>query len=76
MENLTNPNHDSRHSTYQLLVESEEKQRNVFESVAYLLLAVAMSAALWQFSNQPVAFTGLGLAVAKTVAAQPATLRS
>ncbi len=76
MENLTKPNHDSRHSTYQLLVESEEKQRNAFESVAYLLLIVAMSAALWQFSNEPVAFTGLGLAASKTVAAQPEALRS
>ena len=61
MENL-NTNSTNHHSTYQLLVESEEKERNVFEDLLYLLLMVAMSVAMWQFSHQPVTFTGLGLA--------------
>lgn len=64
MENLTITN--PHHSTYQLLVESEEKERNVFESLLYLLLILAMSVAMWQFSHQPVTFTGLGMTVEKT----------
>ncbi|HEY2801030.1 MAG TPA: hypothetical protein VGI85_10565 [Chthoniobacterales bacterium] len=67
MENLiTNPHH----STYQLLIESEEKGRNVFESLAYLLLIAALSVAMWQFSHQPVTFTGFSTAVESTWTAE------
>ncbi len=75
MENLSNSQPEHHHSTYQLLVESEEKERNVVEDFVYLLLIVAMSAAMWQFSHQPVTFTGLGMAVEKTTWTAQGSLR-
>lgn len=68
MENLTN----HPHSTYQLLIESEERERTAFESIAYFLLIAATAAAIWQFSHQPATFTDLGLAASENVAAQTA----
>jgi hypothetical protein len=62
-------------NTYELLVQSEEKKRNFFESVAYLLLIVATSASIWQFSHQPVTFPSIGLAVSKTAVAQETSVR-
>lgn len=56
-------------STYQLLVQSEE-QRGAFEGVVYLLLVVATSLAIWQFSHQPVTFTDLGGADSGTAMVQ------
>ncbi len=57
-------------NSYELLVQSEDKERNFFESVAYLLLIVAASASIWQFGRQPVSFTSIGLAASKNAVAQ------
>ncbi len=75
MENLSNSQPAHQHSTYQLLVESEEKERNLVEDFVYLLLMVAVSAALWQFSHQPVTFTGLGMAKEKATWTAEGSLR-
>ncbi len=55
-------------STYQLLVESEEKERGLIESAVYLLLVVATTLTIWQFGRQPVTFADLGAAHAQKVA--------
>jgi hypothetical protein len=57
-------------STYQLLVQSEEKKRGAVEGVVYLLLVVATSLSIWQFSCQPVTFTDLGAAGSGTAMVQ------
>ncbi|MEN3368355.1 MAG: hypothetical protein V7609_498 [Verrucomicrobiota bacterium] len=41
-------------STYALLVRSEEKERSLFEVVAYGLTVLSVVAAIWQFAAQPV----------------------
>jgi hypothetical protein len=41
-------------STYALLVRSEEKERSLFEAVAYGLTILSAVAAIWQFAAQPV----------------------
>lgn len=69
-------NQNNRRSTYQLLIDSEEKQRGAFESVAYLALIMALSAAMWQFSHQPVTFTGLGVATAESAAVESSSARA
>ena len=51
-DTLTNP--EVRESTYALLVRSEEKERNLFETVIYSLFVLSVVAAVWQFANQPV----------------------
>jgi hypothetical protein len=38
-------------STYALLIRSEEKSRNVFEMVIYLLLILGPLVAIWQFAH-------------------------
>ena len=58
-------------STYQMLVELEDKERTIIEDIVYLLLVVATSTAIWQFAQQPVPFVDLGAAPAQTVAALP-----
>jgi hypothetical protein len=40
-------------TTYRLLVQSEEKSRNILETALYGLVAVSVSAAIWQFANEP-----------------------
>ena len=39
--------------TYKLLVQSEEKSRNVLETVVYALVAVSALVSIWQFVEQP-----------------------
>jgi len=39
--------------TYKLLVQSEEKSRNVLETVVYALVAVSALVSIWQFAEQP-----------------------
>ena len=56
-------------STYQMLVESEEKERSVIEDIVYLLLILATTVTIWQFSHQPVTFAEIGEAHADKVAA-------
>ena len=41
-------------STYQLLIQSEEKERGLIEAIVYLLLVVATTTTIWQFSREPV----------------------
>ena len=40
-------------STYRLLVQSEEKSRNIWEIALYVLFAVSAVASIWQFAEQP-----------------------
>ena len=40
-------------STYGLLVQSEEKNRNILEIALYALVAVSALASIWQFADQP-----------------------
>lgn len=56
-------------STYQLLVQSEEKERGLIEGVVYLLLVIATSTSIWQFSRVPVTFAEIGEVHAQQVAA-------
>ncbi|HME87595.1 MAG TPA: hypothetical protein VKE30_00110 [Chthoniobacterales bacterium] len=42
-----------RRSTYRLLVQSEEKSRNILETALYALFALSALAAIWQFARQP-----------------------
>ena len=68
MKHPVNPENPHRQSTYQLLIQSEEKERSYFESLAYLLLMAATAASIWQFSHQPVTFTSIGVAASQEVA--------
>ena len=70
---MTTPNqamHVHQESTYQLLVDSEEKPRTAIEDIVYLLLAVAVAVTIWQFSHQPVNFADFGRVPAEQVAAK------
>ena len=40
-------------STYRLLVQSEEKSRNILETALYALFALAALVTIWQFAEQP-----------------------
>jgi hypothetical protein len=40
-------------STYRLLVQSEEKSRNILEIALYGLVALSVLAAIWQFADEP-----------------------
>ena len=40
-------------STYRLLVQSEEKSRDILETAFYALFAISAAAAIWQFADQP-----------------------
>ena len=42
-----------KRSTYRLLVQSEEKNRNILEIALYALVAVSALASIWQFAEQP-----------------------
>jgi hypothetical protein len=40
-------------STYKMLVQSEEKSRDILETALYALFALSAAAAIWQFADQP-----------------------
>jgi ABC-type sugar transport system permease subunit len=40
-------------STYALLVQSEEKSRNIMETALYALFALSAVVSIWQFVQQP-----------------------
>jgi hypothetical protein len=42
-------------STYALLVQSEEKSRNIMEIALYALFGLCSVVAIWQFADQPSA---------------------
>ena len=41
-------------STYKLLMQSEEKSRNILETAIYALVALSVIATIWQFAEQPL----------------------
>lgn len=43
-----------RKSTYSMLVRSEEKEKNLFETIACGLFILSTVAAIFQFASQPV----------------------
>jgi hypothetical protein len=47
-------NNEVHESTYALLVRSEEKERSLFETIAYGLFILSAVAAIWQFAHQPI----------------------
>ena len=63
-----------RESTYTLLVRSEEKERSLFETIAYGLFILSAVAAIWQFAQQPVNLP-VG-ALPRTVSVTPAEVVS
>ena len=40
-------------STYRLLVQSEEKNRNIMEIAVYGVVALSCLISIWQFAEQP-----------------------
>ena len=48
-----NPSNKAK-STYSLLVQSEEKERNLFETFVYGLIVLSAVVAIWQVAHQPV----------------------
>jgi len=40
-------------STYRLLIQSEERNRNILETALYALVALSALAAIWQFAEEP-----------------------
>ena len=41
-------------STYALLVRSEEKERSIFEGVAYLVFILSAIFSIWNVAQQPI----------------------
>ena len=41
-------------STYSMLVQAEEKERNVFETLVYGVIVLSAVVAIWQVAHQPV----------------------
>lgn len=54
-------------NTYQLLVQSEEKERGLIEDIVYLLLVVATTTTIWQLSHAPVTFAQIASSVQEPV---------
>jgi hypothetical protein len=46
-----------RRTTYRLLVQSEDKSRNILEMVIYGLVALSVIVSIWQFAEEPVQMT-------------------
>ena len=42
-----------KRSTYRLLIQSEERGRNILETVLYALCALSALTAIWQFAEEP-----------------------
>ena len=40
-------------SIYRLLLQSEERNRNILETALYALVALSALAAIWQFAEEP-----------------------
>jgi hypothetical protein len=51
---LTDNNIAPHESTYALLVRSEEKERNLFETAIYVLFVLCAVFSVWQFAHQPI----------------------
>ena len=68
---MTNTPHTAlvrEESTYQLLIQSEEKERGLIEAIVYLLLVIATTTTIWQFSLERVMFADLGSSTRESVA--------
>ena len=48
-------------STYALLIRSEERERNMFEFVAYLIFILSAVFSIWYVAQQPIGFEKGGL---------------
>jgi hypothetical protein len=48
-----NPSYKAK-STYSMLVQSEEKERNLFETLVYGVIVLSGVVAIWQVAHQPV----------------------
>jgi hypothetical protein len=72
--NTSRTNNEIHESTYALLVRSEEKERNLFEAIAYALFILSAVAAIWQFVHQPVnlPLAAIPVTVSATEAGGPA----
>ena len=67
---MTNTSHTElvhEGSTYRLLSQSEEKERGLIEGIVYLLLVVATTTTIWQFSHEPVTFAQIGSSLREPV---------
>jgi hypothetical protein len=42
-----------KRSTYRLLIQSEERNKNVMEIAVYALVALSSLISIWQFAEQP-----------------------
>jgi len=42
-----------KRSTYRMLVQSEERNKNVMEIAVYALVALSCLISIWQFAEQP-----------------------
>ena len=42
-----------KRTTYRLLIQSEEKSRNILETALYAIFALSALTAIWQFADQP-----------------------
>jgi len=61
-----------KRSTYRLLIQSEERNKNVMEIAAYGLVGLSCLISIWQFAEQPNA---LPLDRIGTATERPAELR-
>ena len=61
-----------KRSTYRLLVQSEEKSRNILETALYGLFAISAVLTIWQFAEQPA---GVPMHRTGTVLEQPSDIR-
>ncbi len=46
-----------KRTTYRLLVQSEDKNRNILEMVIYGLVSLSVIVSIWQFAEQPLRTT-------------------
>ncbi len=62
-----NPTHKVK-STYSMLVQAEEKERNLFETLVYGVIVLSAVVAIWQVAHQPIKlpFTDQAQASAQT----------
>jgi len=54
-------------NTYQLLIQSEEKERGLIETIVYLLLVVATTTTIWQLSHESVTFAQIDSSIQEPV---------
>lgn len=44
----------NRRTTYRLLVQSEDRNRNILEMAIYGLVALSVIVSIWEFAEQPL----------------------